>query len=543
MTDADLLLENARIVDGTGAPWFRGNVVVVNGRIVDVVRGDGTRGNAGEEQRLDVDAAGCLDVDGQVVCPGFVDTHSHSDLELFADPTLAPKVRQGITTEILGQDGFSFAPMFRDGGAEEWAQHLSGLAGDVDVEWTWDTVEDYLDAVDENGIAPNVATLVGHGTVRFNLLGMSDRDPTDAELDEMASLVDDALDAGAIGFSTGLVYSPQANASTEEVRRLAARLEPYGRPFVAHIRSEGRWIWDALDEFVDVGADEDIPLHLSHFKVGGPEQHGKVDRATALVEAARERGVDITAEQYPYTAGSTMLSAVLPPWVHADGPEGTLEQLTDDDSRERIRRDIEEWRIDGWENIGALTGWDQVVIANVETDENEHVEGMSVADVAAERQTDPVDAVCDLLVEEELGVSMTLHMLDEHDVQDILSYERVCVATDGLFGGKPHPRVYGTYPKILGHYVREKNLLTLEEAVRKMTSLPARAMGLDRKGVVRPGMDADLVVFDPVTVESRATFENPRRHPKGIEHVLVNGEFVVRDGETTGNLPGRAVRK
>ncbi|RAW46265.1 D-aminoacylase, partial [Halorubrum sp. 48-1-W] len=298
-----------------------------------------------------------------------------------------------------------------------------------------------------------------------------------------------------------------------------------------------------LDEFVDIGADENVPLHLSHFKVAGPMQHGKVDRATALLEAARERGVDITAEQYPYTAGSTMLSAALPPWVHADGPEGTLEHLRDDATRERIRRDVEEWRVDGWENIGALTGWENVVIANVETEANEHLEGESVAAIAAERDTTPVDAVCELLLEEELGVSMTLHMLEEADVREILSYERVCVGSDGLFGGKPHPRVYGTYPRILGHYVREGNLLTLEEAVRKMTSLPARAMGLDRKGVLRPGMDADLVVFDPTTVKSRATFEHPRRYPEGIDHVVVNGELAVRNGETTGALPGRAVRK
>jgi len=529
----DLLIENARIVDGTGAPWFRGALAVDAGRIEAIHR----------DPSPNIDAATTVNVEGKIVCPGFIDTHSHSDLELFDDPTLAPKVRQGITTEILGQDGFSMAPMYRDGGADEWAKQLSALAGRVDTDWTWESVSDYFDAVERNGVAPNVALLVGHGTVRFNVLGMADRAPTDRELNEMGDLITEALEDGAVGFSTGLIYTPCTYADTHEVRELAARLGPYGRPFVAHIRSEGRWIWEALDEFVDIGADENVPLHLSHFKVAGPMQHGTVDRATSLVEAARERGIDLTAEQYPYTAGSTMLSAVLPPWVHANGPEGTLEYLTDESERERIRRDIEEWRIDGWENIGGLAGWENVIIANVETDANDHVEGMSVAAIAAERDVDPIDAVCDLLVEEDLGVSMTLHMLDESDVRDILSYERVCIGSDGLFGGKPHPRVYGTYPRILGHYVREENLLTVEEAVRKMTSLPARVMGLDRKGVLRPGMDADLVVFDPTIVESRATFENPRRHPKGIDQVLVNGEFVVRDAETTGTLSGRAVRK
>ncbi|MEF8801622.1 MAG: D-aminoacylase [Halolamina sp.] len=527
----DLLLENARVVDGTGAPWFRGNVAVSDGRIQRVVRGD-----------ADVDAETTVDIDGNVVCPGFVDTHSHSDLELFADPALAPKIQQGITTEILGQDGFSMAPMYREGGAEEWARHLSGLAGDVDVDWDWDDTTGYLDAVVANGIGPNVATLVGHGTVRFNVLGMADRAPTEDDLAKMASLVDDALEAGAIGFSTGLVYSPQVNATTAEVQRLAAALAPYGRPFVAHIRSEGRWIWAALDEFVDIGAEEGVPLHLSHYKMSGTQQQGKADRANKLLEAARERGVDITAEQYPYTAGNTLLAAVLPPWVHADGPEAVLGTLQDEAARERIRRDIEEWRIDGWENQGARSGWENIVVRNLDTETWRSYEGESVADIAADRDQHPVLTVCDILVDEELSPAMILHTIAESDVREIMANERVGVATDGLFGAFPHPRTYGAYPRILGTYVREENHLTLEEAVRKMTSLPARAMGLDRKGVLRPDMDADLVVFDPATVRTPATFDNPRQAPKGMPHVLVDGTFVVRDGELTGATPGAAIR-
>jgi N-acyl-D-amino-acid deacylase len=528
----DLLLENARVVDGTGAPWFRGSVAVADGRIQRVVRGD-----------TDVDAARTVDLDEQVLCPGFVDTHSHSDLELFTDPALTPKIQQGITTEILGQDGFSMAPMHREGGAEEWARHLSGLAGDVDVAWDWTDTTEYLDAVEANGIGPNVATLVGHGTVRFNVLGMAERAPTDEELAEMASLVDDALAAGAIGFSTGLVYSPQVNASTAEVQRLAAELGPYGRPFVAHIRSEGRWVWDALDEFVDIGAEEGIPLHLSHYKLSGTQQQGKAVRANHLLEVARERGVDITAEQYPYTAGNTLLSALLPPWVHADGPEAVLETLRDEEARERIRRDVEEWRIDGWENQGARSGWENIVVRNLETTRWEPYEGESIAAIAADRDQHPVLTVCDVLLDEELSPAMILHTIDEDDVREIMANERVGVATDGLFGAFPHPRTYGTYPRLLGTYVREKNHLTLAEAVRKMTSLPARAMGLDRKGVVRPGMDADLVVFDPATVESPATFDSPRQSPRGLPHVLVDGTFVVRDGELTGATPGTVIRQ
>jgi N-acyl-D-amino-acid deacylase len=526
------LVQNARVVDGTGAPWFHGALSLADGEIESVHR----------VPEPSVRAESVVDAADNVVSPGFIDTHSHSDLQLFTNATLAPKIRQGITTEILGQDGFSMAPMYRDGGAQDWQDQLAGLAGRVDHEWTWGGVADYLDAIDAAGVAPNVGTLVGHGAVRFNVLGMEDRDPSDEELAEMCDLVTEAAEEGAFGLSTALVITPCSYATTAELTALAGELEPYGRPFVAHIRSERGDIWNALDEFVDVGAAANVPVHLSHFKLGGPPQHGKADRALALVEATRDRGIDFSADQYPYTASNTLLSYVLPPWTHAEGPEQTVEYLQDEEARQRIRADIEQDRIDGWDNPGAYSGWENVVIASVEGEANEDVEGESVATLAERWETEPVYAVCDLLVEEDLGVSVINHFIDEEDVRAILESERVNVITDGLFGGNPHPRVYGAFPRVLGKYVREAGLLSLEEAVRKMTSLPARSMGLDTKGVIRPGMDADLVVFNPETVASPATYENPRQHPKGIYHVLVDGKFVVRDGETTGATPGTALR-
>ncbi|MDX1745281.1 MAG: amidohydrolase family protein, partial [Halobacteriales archaeon] len=423
-----------------------------------------------------------------------------------------------------------------------WEDHLSGLDGRLDRDWTWETTTEYFDAIDASGIGPNVTMLVGHGTVRFNVLGMSDRAPTAAELAEMGDLVEEALDAGAVGLSTGLVYTPQTNADTAEVRALADRVAPYGRPFVAHIRSEREDLWAALDEFIDIGADTGAPLHLSHFKLGGPPQYGKADRATGQLEAARERGVDITADQYPYAAGSTTLSYILPPWVHAGGPEQALQTLQDPSARERIRRDIQENRTDGWENPGGYSGFENIVVTSVPSEANAPLQGKSVTDIAADRRTDAITAALDLLVEEALEVSIVNHVLSEEDVRALMQYERTGIATDGLFGGKPHPRLYGTYPRVLGRYVREENLFSLEEAVRKMTSLPARSMGLHTKGVLRPGMDADLVVFDPLTVGSTATYEDPHQFPTGLPQVLVDGTFVVRDGETTGATPGSVVR-
>jgi N-acyl-D-amino-acid deacylase len=529
----DLQIKDARIVDGAGSPWFEGSIQVDDGTIVAVIRGDASKSE--NAQRI-------IDANGSVACPGFIDMHSHSDLELFDDPALEPKIRQGITTEVVGQDGFSMAPLSRDSDVDAWQRHLSGLTGGFEGEWNWRSVGEYLDAIEANGVAPNVSMLIGHGTVRYAVLGMDDRDPDGDELTEMADLVTAGLEDGALGFSTGLVYPPQINSNTEEVRRLAARLSPYGRPFVAHIRNERRHIWRALDEFLEVGAEENIPLHISHFKLPGDFLHRQADQALGVLKTARERGIDVTADQYPYLAGSTMLSNLLPPWVHTNGPEAMLERLQDPESRERIRRDIEEWRIENWENRGPYTGWDNIVVTNTDSKTNADIEGLSVAEIAEQRNIGHVAAICDILVKEKLDVSMILHQLHEDDVREILQSELVMVGTDGLFGGRPHPRVYGTYPRILGRYVREENLFPMEAAVRKMTTLPAQVMDLDRKGLIRQGMDADLVVFDPMMVADQATYESPRRPPVGIMHVIVNGVPVIDEGEVTGETPGKTIR-
>jgi len=434
------------------------------------------------------------------------------------------------------------APMGGEGTPEEWQDHLVGLAGSMEAEWTWGDTTEYLDAIDENGIASNLGMLVGHGTIRYNVMGMADREPNSSELDEMIDMVEQSLDKGAIGFSTGLVYSPQQNATTDEVQALAGVLSPYGRPFVAHIRSEGRWIWNAFDEFIDIGAEEDVPLHISHFKVSGRNQQGKSSQLLTLFDTARDRGVDITADQYPYDAGNTMLSAVLPPWVKRDGPEKLLEHLRDQEVRDRMRRDIEEWRIEGWENQPARTGWENIVVTNLSQPEDQDLAGKNLAEIAADRDEQPLDVACDLLISENLSVSIIVEAVDIDDVENIMTHENVGIGTDGLFGLAPHPRTYGSYPRILGPYVREKKLLGLEEAVRKMTSLPARAMGLSTKGIIRPEMDADLVLFDPYNIEDRATFQDPTLAPKGITDVMVDGRFVIRNGSYTETLPGSTIR-
>lgn len=526
----DTCLANARIIDGTGAPWFRGSVGVTDGTISTVTR----------RTPPDIDASNTVELEGMSIAPGFIDCHSHSDLELLDTPTLPPKIRQGVTTEILGQDGFSVAPIHSD--KSSWQDRLSPLAGRTDEPWEWETVEEYFDCIDRAGTALNFGMLLGHGTLRFNVLGMDERAPSDEELERMRAHLREGLEQGALGLSTGLIYPPQAYASKEELGRLVGGLTTYGRPFVAHIRSEGRWIWDALDEFADIGKSETVPVHLSHYKLSGVEQQGKAHRSNSFIENARDRGIDFTAEQYPYTAGHTSLTAVLPPWVQSDTTEATKSILDDAEQRERIKRDVTEWRIEGWENVGALTGWDNVVVTNITDDGYAQFEGHLIAEMASSLQLDPLDAVCDLLLATDLDVGIIVHSMADEDVHDIMQNERVAVASDGIFGEHPHPRLFGTFPRVLGTYVRERNLVTLEEAIRKMTSLPARIMGLNRKGIIRPGMDADLVMFDPATVGSQADFDDPRQFPTGIEHVMVNGELVVFEGEVTDERPGEAIR-
>jgi N-acyl-D-amino-acid deacylase len=523
-----LLLKGARVVDGTGAPWFDGTVAVRDGTIERVL--------SDPDPGLTADTV--LDIDGLAVAPGFIDAHSHSDLAPFGGSPFEPKIRQGVTTEVVGQDGMTMAPIDPDLG-EEWARYLRAVIGHVDDgQNTWQTTEAYLDAVDDAEPPANVAMLAGHGTIRAQVMGMSDHDPTEAELEEMEALVSRAIEAGAVGFSTGLEYSPQRYSDTEEVRRLAGQLDQSGLPFVAHIRSYSRDMWDALDEFVDIGASEGIPVHLSHFKFGG-DKVGKHERGLELARTARERGVDLTADLYPWVPGNSLLLALLPPWAHAGGPDQILDRLRDPETRSQIRADME--ANDGSWDIG----WDQLLLSHVGSTENESMLGKTLGENAAQSDTEPFDLMCELLIEEELEaaiVSLNPAEGAEGDIRGVLADERVAIGSDAIMGKHSHPRMYGAYPRLLGTYVRELDLLSMEEAVRKMTSLPARIYNFEHKGLIRPGMDADLVVFDPLNVASRATVEDPHNYPQGIPHVLVDGEFIVRDGERTDATPGRALR-
>lgn len=518
------------VVDGLGTPAFPANLRLEGDEIAavgpDVVPPDG-------------ETARVIDATGLIVAPGFIDLHTHSDVALLADPGLACKLNQGITLELLGQDGMSVAPL-TDETAPLWRRHLAALAGPYDVAWDWRSFGDYLDRF--GPMAPNAAALVGHGTLRLNVIGMANRPATTAEIDRMRGLLDEALAVGAFGLSGGLVYTPGSYAAFDELVALNKLVAAANKIWVVHIRFEGERIGDALDEMFRLVDETGVALHVSHFKLLGKASWGRAPEVVARIEEQRARGRDVTVDQYPYTAGSTMLSATLPPWAHAEGPQQLRAYLQDPVACARMERDILSG-LPEWEGFIGLAGWENIQIVDVAGQDCPDVVGHSLAELGEQWGTGPFAAAVRLLLDYDLAVAMVIHAMDETDVQTILRQPWRTGGTDALLGGKPHPRAYGSYPRILGHYVRDLGVLPLEEAVRQMTSAAAARLRLPDRGVVAPGYKADLCLFDPVRVADRATYVDPTQLPEGIAWVIVNGEPVLRDRVATGALPGRLLRQ
>lgn len=530
MATADVALRNGRVVDGTGSPWVRADVYVEDGDIV-AVGGD------------DRPARRELDVAGHVVAPGFVDVHTHSDFTLPVDGGARSKVHQGVTLEIVGNCGMSAAPRTGDAAvevADDFAFFGVGDAVDAD---RWETMGEFLDVLESDGLGLNVGSLVGHKNARVAAVGHEDRAPTDDELAEMRAIVDRAMAEGALGLSTGLIYPPGAFADTDELVALAEVAAAHGGVYATHMRSEGDDLVAAVEEALSVGRRADVPVQISHHKAVGPDNWGKVRYTLRLLELARERdGVDVQCDQYPYAASSTYLRARVPPWAHDGGTEALVERLRDPETRERIEADLADYAGD----------WDDILLTEVQTDDLAGVEGRTLADLAARDGEDrsPVELMVDILVADECRTRHVHFGMDEADVETVMRHPLTVVGSDGnslrpdgpLGEGIPHPRSYGTFPRVLGTYVREQGVLDLETAVRKMTGQPAARFGLDDRGLLRPGMRADVTVFDPETVGQAGTFTDPAQYATGVRHVLVNGEFVVRAGDHTGARPGTTVR-
>ncbi len=517
----DLLIRGGSVIDGTGAPGRPADVAVAEGRITRL--GD----LPGQHADRVIDAA------GRVVAPGFIDIHSHSDEAMFINPNLESALHMGVTTVVCGNCGGSSAPV-RALAAEELDRELARY----DVKRRWSSFGEYSAAVDRTGPSINVTSFVGHGTLRMCVMGAEARPPTDAELNEMRALLDASLREGAAGLASGLIYPPSAYGTTDELAALAAVVRARGGLYASHIRNEGARLVDAVEENLEIGRRSGVRVQLSHHKAAGKRNWGKVKESIARIERARSGGVDVVADQYPYTASSTGLSVTIPNWVHEGGSAKLCERLRDPAVRRRIRG----------EEVETGRNWDAIVIARAR--HHPEYSGRSVADLARAAGGDPLEWTCDTLVEHDGAVDIVHHSMSEDDVRYVMRTRWVCVGSDSranapygpLSFGKPHPRSYGTFPRILGRYARDERVLTLEDAVRKMTSLPASRVRLHDRGVVREGAWADLVVFDPATIVDTATYDDPHRYPRGIECVIVNGAVALEGGATPPTRHGRFLR-
>ncbi len=524
----DLVITGGRVIDGAGNPWQWADVAVQGERIVAVGPLKGAV------------AKRTIDADGRFVCPGFVDFHTHSDLQALAKPLQEMKIRQGVTTEVIGHDGLGLAPVTKQT-AEQLRTQLAGWNGDPpEVDWNWSTITEYLDRFEQHS-ATNKAMLVPHGTVRMAVMGMENRAPTENELAAMRALVDQGMREGAAGLSAGLSYAPAMFAGDNELVELCKALRPYNGFYAPHHRNYGMQAVKGYRDSVEIGKRAGVPVHLTHAHFGFPVNKGRAPELLAMFDAARREGTDITLDTYPYLAGQTYLHALLPSWVHDGGAEAILRRLQDPAARFLIQRELEVDGSDGFHNVPL--GWEMIQIGGIMGPQDPWAIGMRIPEAAAKAGKTPFDYFCDLLVRTRLGVSMLAFIGNEENVQTILQYPAHCVGSDGILVGEmPHPRGWGSHARFLAHYVRDLGLLTWEEGIRHMTSAATHRLGFFDRGILRPGLTADLVVFDPATLRDTATYEAPRSFAVGVSHVAVNGALVIDEGEPTGATSGRALR-
>jgi N-acyl-D-amino-acid deacylase len=528
----DLLIRNGTVYDGTGGPAFTADVAIRGDRIAAVGAVDGS-------------AARVIDATGLAVTPGFINMLSWATETLLEDGRSQSDIRQGVTLEVMGE-GWSMGPL-----NDAMKAEAERLGGDIEYDISWTTLGEYLQHLEDRGISTNVASFVGATTVRIHELGYDDRPPTPEELARMEALVARAMEEGALGVGSSLIYAPAFYSSTEELIALCRVAARYGGRYISHMRSEGAELLEAVDELITIAREAGIGAEIYHLKAAGRDNWDKLDAVFQRVERARAEGLDITADMYTYTAGATGLDAAMPPWVQEGGHEAWVARLKDPEIRARV---IEEIRRpgDGWENLYHAAGSaDRLILLGFRNDALKPLTGKTLAEVAAMRGSSPEDTIVDLVIEDDSRVGTAYFIMSEDNVRRKIAQpwmafgsDAESLAPEGVFlKSNPHPRAYGTFARLLGKYVRDEGIISLEEAVRRLTSFPAANLKLDGRGLLREGYFADVAVFDPTTIRDHATFAEPHSYASGMRHVLVNGVPVLVDGEHTGALPGRFVRR
>ncbi len=527
----DLVIRNGHIIDGSGSPWYSGDIGIVNGRIAQI------------GVLADAPAKRVIDAQGRVVAPGFIDMLGQSELSILVNPHLPSKIFQGITTEITGEGG-SVAPLNKKLIAAD-----RGGFSHYKVKPDWLTFRDYFARLEKQGMGINLASYVGATQVRRVVLGDVNRAPTPAELEQMKGLVREAMEQGAVGVSTALQYAPAPYAKTEELIALAAEAAKYGGIYATHMRSEGDAIDDALDEAFRIGREAKIPVEIWHLKAAGKPNWNRMPEIIARIEAARASGIDVSADTYAYPAWFNSFSAFVPPWAHDGGEMKMVERLKDPAMRARIRKEMTT-ADSSWDNEWQeIPGPEAILVSVVQDPKLLPLQGKTIAQIAEAQNKDAIDTIFDLLIEDP-GMSVAVFAMSEPDIALALKQPWVAIdndsqgtAPDGLLGKEhPHPRAYGTFPRILRKYVRDEKLLTLPDAIRKFSALPAQRLRLTDRGVLKQGLWADIVVFDPEKIHEVATFENPNQLSEGMEYVLVNGVPVIEAGKMTDALPGKVLR-
>lgn len=529
MRKLDLLIKRGAVYDGTGGEPFEADVGIDRDRIVFV----GQKSEAPKAEKI-------IDAKGLAVAPGFIDAHAHSEFTLLADPRAEGKVCQGVTTEINGNCGLSAAPLYK-----EAFEHREKDLRELGIKEHWSSFKEYFRILGKKSIAVNFVTLAGHGNIRASVLGYKDKSPSANELKKMQNLLRKAIKEGAIGLSTGLIYPPGIYSDTEELIELCKVLSPkVGGIYTSHMRSEGNRLLEAIEEIIRIGKEADIKIQISHIKTSGKENWHKADKAIELIEGARKKGIKVACDRYPYTASSTDLDTILPSWTYEGGAEQELKRLKSLKIQERIKKEILQKIVD-------KNYWKEVRVSSVSSRKNKWIEGKTLDYIARKMGKNPIDALFKILIEDKLRAGAIFSSMCEDNLKRFISLPFAMIGSDSsarcfsgrTYAGKPHPRGFGSFPRFLGRYVRDEKLMTMVEAIHKITMLPAETFGLKARGVIKKGAYADIVIFDALKINDRATFDSPFLKPEGIHYVIVNGIPALWEGELKRERPGRILKK